>query len=73
MTTKPTPAQAIKLLPVLLRRVPQPIREWIYLGLFLAVVVFVVVSLILHGATWDQAYALVIGAVALLAKANAAP
>lgn len=68
-----TPAQAIRLLPALLRKVPQKIREWIYVGLFLAVVVFVVVSVILHGATWDQAYALVIGAVALLAKANAAP
>ena len=70
MTSAPTPVSIVKVLPDLLRRVPEAIRGYIYLAGFIAAVAFIVTSLIVHGLTWDQLYALVLAALGLLAKAN---
>ena len=66
----PKPAELVKVLPDLLRRVPAKIRGWLYLTLAVVAVVFVLVTAWRDGLSSDQIVALIVAFVSGTARAN---
>lgn len=67
----PTPKQVAKVLPALLRQIPLVIRQWLYVGLILAALVYIGVTAWREGLTTEQLVALAIAVYGAISRANA--